>query len=156
MNPIHITVTGHLGDEPRTFTVRDDTPGVELRLAIDLPPRGADGREVTRWVKVTAFGVLASHTAASVHKGDRVTVIADDFKTESWIARDSDPNDPQARGQITLRAIEISASMRHDTLSTGRAARKAARAAAANGEATDLPAGEQADLQVLAGVTATS
>ena len=39
MNPISITVTGRLGDDPRTFTTRDGTPGVELRLALDLPSR---------------------------------------------------------------------------------------------------------------------
>jgi single-stranded DNA-binding protein len=152
MNPIHITVTGRLGDDPRTFTVRDDTPGVELRLALDLPPRGDGGREITRWVKVTAYGVLASHTAASVHKGDRVTVIADDLTADVWVDKESG----EARGRVSLRAAEIAASMRYDTVSTGLAARKAARAAAANGKPSDLPAGEQADLQVLRGVTATS
>jgi hypothetical protein len=35
MNPITVTVTGRLGDAPRTFTTRDGTNGVELRLAID-------------------------------------------------------------------------------------------------------------------------
>ena len=39
MNPITITVTGRLGDDPRTFTTRDGTTGVELRLALDLPSR---------------------------------------------------------------------------------------------------------------------
>ena len=45
--------------------------------------------------------------------------------------------------------------MAFDTLSTGYAARKAARLAAANGEPTDLPAGEQAEVRVLRGVTTT-
>ena len=46
MNPITVTVTGRLGDDPRTFTTRDGTTGVELRLAVDLPSRidGGDGR----------------------------------------------------------------------------------------------------------------
>jgi hypothetical protein len=73
MNPITVTITGRLGEDPRTFTTRDNTPGVELRLAVDLPPRGEGGKEITRWVKVTAYGLLASRTAASVGKGDRVT-----------------------------------------------------------------------------------
>jgi single-stranded DNA-binding protein len=149
MNPITVTVTGRLGEDPRTFTTRDNTPGVELRLALDLPPRGENGKEITRWVKVTAYGLLASRTADSVGKGDRVTVIADDFIAEAWIARDSG----DARGQIALRARDISASMAFDTLRTGYATRKAARAAAANGKPNDLDAGEQADMRVLAGVT---
>ena len=150
MNPISVTVTGRLGDDPRSFTTRDGTEGVELRLALDLPARGS-GDGITRWVKVTAFGLLASRTAESVRKGDRVTVLADDFMAEAWAATGS--GEPRAR--ITLRAREIAASMAFDTLSTGYAARKAARLAAANGEPTDLPAGEQAEVRVLRGVTTT-
>src|ERR1019366_3874339 len=85
MNPISVTVTGRLGDDPRSFTTRDGTDGVELRLALDIPARGS-GDSITRWVKVTAFGLLATRTAASVRKGDRVTVLADDLTAEAWAA----------------------------------------------------------------------
>ena len=149
MNPITVTVTGRLGDDPRTFTTRDGTDGVELRLAVDLPSRTAGGDSITRWVKVTAFGLLASRTAESVRKGDRVTVLADDLMAEAWAATGS--GEPRAR--VTLRAREIAASMAFDSLRTGYAARKAARAAAANGQPNDLPAGEQAEARVLRGVT---
>jgi single-stranded DNA-binding protein len=148
MNPISITVTGRLGDDPRQFTTRDGTDGVELRLALDLPARGS-GNGITRWVKVTAFGVLASRTAKSVRKGDRVTVIADDLTAEAWAHTET--KEPRAR--ISLRATDIAASMAFDELRTGYAARKAARLAAANGEPNDLPAGEQAEARVLSGVT---
>ena len=57
MNPITVTVTGRLGDDPRTFTTRDGTTGVELRLALDLPSRIPGGDGITRWVKVTAYGL---------------------------------------------------------------------------------------------------
>ena len=139
MNPISITVTGRLGDDPRTFTTRDGTDGVELRLALDLPARGS-GDGITRWVKVTAFGLLATRTASSVGKGDRVMVVADDLTAEAWTASGS--GEPRAR--VTLRAREIAASMAFDTLRTGYVARKEARRAAASGEPSDLPAGEQA------------
>jgi single-stranded DNA-binding protein len=148
MNPISITITGRLGDDPRTFSTRDGTDGVELRLALDLPARGS-GDGITRWVKVTAFGMLATRTAESVRKGDRVTVLADDLMAEAWAA--SGTGEPRAR--VTLRAREIAASMAFDSLRTGYAARKAARAAAANDEPNDLPAGEQAEVRVLRGVT---
>ena len=150
MNPISITVTGRLGDDPRTFATRDGTDGVELRLALDLPARGT-GDGVTRWVKVTAYGLLATRTAESVRKGDRVTVLADDLIAEAWTATGN--GEPRAR--VTLRAREIAASMAFDSLRTGFAARKAARAVAANGEPNDLPAGEQAEVRVLRGVTTT-
>jgi single-stranded DNA-binding protein len=147
MNPIQITVTGRLGDDPRAFRANDGTDGVELRLAIEVPTRA--GESATRWVKVTAYGVLASRTAESVFKGDRVVVQADDMITEAW--KSADGGEPRAR--ISLRARDIAASMARDNLRTGYATRKAARAAAANGEPTDLPAHEQAEAQVLAGVT---
>jgi single-stranded DNA-binding protein len=152
MNPITVTVTGRLGDDPRTFTTRDGTAGVELRLALDLPSRVPGGDGVTRWVKVTAFGMLAKRAAASVGKGDRVTVIADDLMAEAWTSTNS--GEPRAR--VSLRAREIAASMAFDALRTGYAARKAARLAAANGEQSDLPAEEQAEVRVLRGVTTTS
>ncbi|MFI5065685.1 MAG: single-stranded DNA-binding protein [Streptosporangiales bacterium] len=151
MNPISVTVTGRLGDDPRTFNTRDGSVGVELRLAIDIPSRVPGGDGLTRWVKVTAFGSLAERTAASVGKGDRVTVLADDLLAEAWAANGS--GEPRAR--VSLRAREIAASMAFDTLRTGYAARKAARAAAANGLPNDLPAGEQAEAQVVSGVTTT-
>ena len=155
MNPISITVTGRLGDDPRQFSTRDGTDGVELRLAVELPGRGG-GDSITRWIKVTAFGVLASRTAESVRKGDRVTVTADDVTAEAWLSRPTAGTAaPEARAGIRLRARDIAASMAFDTLRTGYAARKAQRLAAANGEPTDLPASEQAEARVLSGVTAS-
>jgi len=146
MNPITISITGRLGDDPRSFTTRDGTAGVELRLAAEVP--GRTGDNLTRWIKVTAFGVLAARTATSVGKGDRVTVVADDVTAETWLGPDNSP-----RGRISLRAREIAASMAYDTLRTGYADRKSARAAAAHGEPTNLPAADHADAEVLAGVT---
>ena len=144
MNAIQITVTGRLGDDPRSFSTRDGSDGVELRLAVEVPTRG--GESITRWIKVTAFGHLATRTAESVCKGDRVVVQADDLIAESWMT-----DSKEARGRVTLRARDIAASMTFDSLRTGYAARKAARAAAAEGEVTDLPVHEQAEAQVLAG-----
>ena len=152
MNPISITITGRLGDEPRTFTTHNGTTGVELRLALEVPSRIPGADSVTRWVKVIAFGPLAERTAASVGKGDRVTVVADDLMAEAWKATSN--GEPRAR--VTLRAQDIAASMAFDQLRTGYATRKAARAAAANGQPNDLPAGEQAEARVLSGVTTTS
>jgi single-stranded DNA-binding protein len=151
VNPISVTITGRLGDEPRTFTTHTGTTGVELRLALEVPARIPGADSVTRWVKVIAFGPLAERTAASVGKGDRVTVIADDLMAEAWKATSN--GEPRAR--VTLRAQDIAASMAFDQLRTGYATRKAARAAAANGQPNDLPAGEQAEARVLSGVTTT-
>jgi single-stranded DNA-binding protein len=153
MNPITVTVTGRLGDDPRSFTTHDGTAGVELRLAVDLPARASDADTVTRWIKVSAFGLLASRTAESVRKGDRVTVIAEDLLAEAWLSTDGESR-PRAR--VSLRAREIAASMAFDTLRTGYTDRKAMRQAAAEGRPNDLPAADQADARVLAGVTSGS
>jgi single-stranded DNA-binding protein len=102
-------------------------------------------------VKVTAYGLLAERTTESVGKGDRVTVLADDLIAEAWAATANG----EPRGRVALRAKEIAASMAFDTVRTGYAAREAARLAAANGQPNDLPAGEQAEAQVLSGVTAS-
>ncbi len=80
-----------------------------------------------------------------------MTVVADDLTAEAWTA--STNGEPRAR--VALRAREIAASMAFDTLRTGYADRKTARQAAASGEPSDLPAGEQAEARVLRGVTAS-
>jgi single-stranded DNA-binding protein len=152
VNPIHVTITGRLGDDPRTFTTHSGTTGVELRVAVEVPSRVPGADSVTRWVKVTAYGSLAERTAASVGRGDRVTVVADDLMAEAWAANSN--GEPRAR--VSLRAQDIAASMAFDQLRTGYATRKAARAAAANGQPNDLPAGEQAEARVISGVTTTS
>lgn len=43
MNPISITVTGRLGDDPRKFSTLDGTDGVELRLAVETPAMARAG-----------------------------------------------------------------------------------------------------------------
>ena len=64
---------------------------------------------------------------------------------EAWSAKDSG----EPRATVSLRARDIAASMGFDTLRTDYAARKAARQAAANGQAT----GPEAEPVVLRGVT---
>jgi single-strand DNA-binding protein len=140
---ITVTVTGNLVDNPRSFSTRDGQAGCELRVAVDLPPLRGSGDGPTRYFKVVAFGVLASHAAESVRKGDRVTVQGHDLTSEAWV------NDAgEARSKVAIKAIEIAASMRYDSLTTGRAVRAAARAA---GDGGDQDARHEA--AVLAGVT---
>ena len=112
---------------PATFSTRDGTDGVELRLAVELPARGG-GDSITRWIKVTAFGVLATRTAESVRKGDRVTVTGRRPDRRGLAAKPTAGTAREARAGIRLRARDIAASMAFDTLRTGYAARKAARA----------------------------
>jgi single-stranded DNA-binding protein len=149
MNPISVTVTGLLGDDPKLFDLKNGGQGLELSLALELPARGPGGREITRWVKVKAFDRLATSTAASVGKGDRVIVIAHDITVDAW----TDKSSGEPRGRVVLVASDIAASMLRDTVRTGYADRKAARLAAANGQPNDLDGAEQAEMRGLAGVT---
>ena len=140
---ITVTNTGNLTDDPRSFSTRDGQSGCELRVAVDLPPRGGSGEGPTRYFKVVTFGVMAEHAASSVRKGDRVTVQGYDLTSEAWVS-----DGGEARSKVAIRAIEIAVSLRWDTLTTGRAVRSAARAAA---KAADPQV--QAENAVLAGVT---
>ena len=153
MNPISITVTGRLGDDPRTFTTRDGTDGVELRLAVDLPSRSAGGDGITRWVKVTAFGLLAEphrRVGRQGRPGDRPGRRPDGRglgrERQRRAPRPGHPAGPRDRRVDGLR--QPAHRLRRPE---GRT-----RLAAANGEPNDLPAGEQAEARVLSGVTTTS
>jgi hypothetical protein len=95
------------------------------------------------------FGILASRVADSIQAGDRVTVRASDLSCRAWVSDTT--GKPAAR--ITLRAYDIAASMLTDTLTTGQATRRHQFRAAGGGEPSSLPAAEQADAQVLAGLT---
>lgn len=115
-----------------------------LRLRVDpsrlvsLRHGGGDPQPGVRCRSTWAWQGSFAKFAASVRKGDRVIVTADDMIADAWTNTDTG----EARAKITLRAREIAASMAFDTLRTGYAARKAARVAAANGQPNDLPAQE--------------
>jgi single-strand DNA-binding protein len=141
---ITVTVTGNLTDDPHTFTTRDATTGCELRIAANLPPRTGGAEPITRYLKVVTFGILAIHAAASLHKGDRVTIQGTDLTSEAWTGTDGQP-----RAKTAIRATDIAVSLRYDTATTGRATRAAQHAAAA--VAGDARA--QAEARVLDGVT---
>jgi single-strand DNA-binding protein len=144
---ITITITGTLANDPRPFTTSRGTAAVSLWLESSLPPRGG-GESVSRYMKILAFGTLASNVTESLHRGDRITIRGDDLRAETW------EKDGQTRSCVTVVAFDICPSLLRDTAVTGRAARRAAAQAAADGEPADLPAAAQADLKVLAGVTA--
>ena len=145
MEPISITVTGVLDRDPREFST-DRGPGVSLWLAV---PLGRGEREFSRYMKVIAWGTLAANVAASLRQNDRVIVRASDIRAEHWLDDDKNPH-----SCLAVTAWDISPSLLRDTAVTGSSARQAAAVPAVNGEPGDLPAAAQADLKVLAGVTA--
>ena len=156
MDPITITVTGVLRKDPRTFTTQRGTPGVSLWLETSVPARGTSMEAAARYMDIVAFGTLANHVAESMRANDRVTVRANDVQARAWLPAADEQGEDTAkiRSCVKLVAWDIAASLVYDSVTTGAAGRRAAQAAAANGEPSGLPHGEQADLAVLAGVTA--
>jgi single-strand DNA-binding protein len=148
VDSLSITVTATLAADPRPFTTGAGAAGVSLWVEVSLPPRKLGGESTSRWMKILAFGLLAENVTSSLHTGDRITVRGDDLRTEEW------EKNGQRRSGVVLVGRDISPSLLRDTAVTGAATRRAARAAAAASEPSDLPAAEQADARVLAGVTA--
>jgi len=158
---INLTVTGRLGDAPSQGVTKNGKAWASFSLAADVPSRAGAGGErefETRWYKVWIYGVLAENVAASLVKGDRVTVRADDVTCRLWVD-DSPERKPHA--QVELKAYDVAASMRFETLVTAKAARggtaQADRAQAgtdpwAGGQVSDTTEAREVP-EVLAGVT---
>jgi len=141
MDRISITVSGRIGSDPR----RDATESGSAKVIMSLAAEPRNGQSPTRWFKVVAYGHVAAHAADSLHKGDYVTVRADDTYAWAW----ADDNSKEPRGTTVLIAYDIAASVRFDNVTSGAAARRAAR----DQDATDITTEEQANRGVLAGVT---
>jgi hypothetical protein len=64
VDPVAITLSGVLYNDPRPFTTGSGAAGVSLFL--ELPPSGrGSGDSKSRYVKVVAFGTLAGVTAGT-------------------------------------------------------------------------------------------
>jgi single-strand DNA-binding protein len=121
---ISLTVTGRIGDAPAQGMTKAGKPWASFSLAADVPSSRNTGGErefETRWYKVWTYGALAEHVAASLVKGDRVTVRADDLNCRAWT---DDSPEHKARAQAELRAYDVAASMRFETLVTAKATRQ--------------------------------
>lgn len=87
MNDPFITIVGNLGGPPRLKVVGEKAvPVADFRVAVT--PRRADRQGdwsdgETIWFTVTAWRALGEHCAASLKKGDRVTV-SGELTTRSW------------------------------------------------------------------------
>jgi single-strand DNA-binding protein len=158
VDSINITVTGKLGGEPRLGTTKGGKAWASFSLAADVPSRtgGGDREFETRWYKVWCYGTLAEHVAESLATGDRVTVRADDVSCRAWT---DDGPERKSRAQVELKAYDVAASMRFETLVTAKATRQGSAPAESTTAATDPwadagQAGQAGEVpEVLAGVT---
>jgi single-stranded DNA-binding protein len=156
---ISLTVTGRIGDAPAQGMTKAGNAWASFSLAADVPSaRNADGKREfeTRWYKVWTYGALAAHVAASLVKGDRVTVRANDVTARAWTV-DGPERTPHA--QAELRAYDVAASMRFETLVTAKATRRGSAPTDVTAAGTDPwadgghVAGTPEVPDVLAGVT---
>ena len=82
----HITITGLVATQPRHMVTSEGLPITSFRLASTQrrfdtsTEKWIDGE--TNWYTVNAFRQLATHTAESVDKGDRVVV--GKFRIREW------------------------------------------------------------------------
>ena len=136
MDSINITVTGRLGGDPRQGTTRAGKPWASFTLAADVPTRNGNGDRdyEPRWYQVWDHGPLAEHVAESLVKGDRVTVRADDVTCRTWT---EDAPGHGARGQVELRAYDVSMSLRFANAVAVRAPRAEGAPAGGGTEASD-------------------
>lgn len=86
MQEPHITVTGHVGAEPRTRVLPGGAVVTDFRIA--STPRNQDKDGVwsdgeTLWFTVTCWRALAENVGACVHKGDKV-VVSGQLTVSTW------------------------------------------------------------------------
>ena len=136
MDSINITVTGRLGADPRQGTTKAGKAWASFTVAADVPMRNGNGdREYdTRWYQVWCHGPLAEHVAESLVKGDRVTVRADDVNCRTWT---EDAPGHRARGQVELKAYDVSLSLRFANGVAVRPTRAEGAAAAPDSDGID-------------------
>ena len=86
MQEPHITVTGHVGADPRTRVLPSGAVVTDFRIAATPRVQDKDGAWSdgdTIWFGVSCWRALAENVAASVHKGDKV-VVSGRLKVSTW------------------------------------------------------------------------
>jgi len=87
----HITITGLVATQPRHIVTSEGLPITSFRLASTQrrfdtsAEKWIDGE--TNWYTVTAFRQLATHTAESVDKSDRILVVGK-LRIREWESDD--------------------------------------------------------------------
>ena len=74
MRGIETAFWGTLGRDPELKTSRAGNAYASLNVAVTVGKDDTSGKDVTQWVRVTAFGETAERIAAQAEKGARVYV----------------------------------------------------------------------------------
>lgn len=82
----HIHLTGNLGADPKTSTLKTGTVVTEFNLATNEYTRDAEGnRKVrTEWHRVKAYGKLAELFAQHLQRGSQISIIGS-MRYRKWV-----------------------------------------------------------------------
>jgi single-strand DNA-binding protein len=112
MPDTHVAIAGNLTDDPEVTFTPNGTAVANFRLAVT--PRVKDGEGwkdgETSYFRITAWRDLATHTADSLSKGDRVIVLGQ-LRTHSW----EDKTSGERRSVVEVTAEEVGPSLKWAT-----------------------------------------
>ncbi|MFT7119868.1 MAG: single-strand DNA-binding protein [Neolewinella sp.] len=82
----HIHLTGNLGADPKTVTLKSGTTATEFSLATNEYYRDADGKRQTKteWHKVKAYGKVAELFDQYLQRGSQVSIVGS-MKYRKWV-----------------------------------------------------------------------
>lgn len=82
----HIHLTGNLGADPKTVTLKTGTVATEFSLATNEYIRDAEGNRKTRteWHKIKAYGKLAELFGQYLERGSQVSIIGS-MRYRKWV-----------------------------------------------------------------------
>jgi single-strand DNA-binding protein len=95
-----LILRGFLGAAPQMRTTKTGEPVANFNLAID---QGYGERKTTAWVRVSAFGKLAS-AMEHLSKGDLVSVQSSTFRVATWQSQD---NSPMGQLEVTAQRVDF-------------------------------------------------
>jgi len=82
----HIHLTGNLGADPKTTTLKSGIVATEFSLATNDYYRDAEGNRQTRteWHKVKAYGKMAELFSQYLHQGSQISIIGS-MRYRKWV-----------------------------------------------------------------------
>ncbi|MEM6771960.1 MAG: single-stranded DNA-binding protein [Bacteroidota bacterium] len=82
----HIHLTGNLGADPKTTTLKSGLIATEFSLATNDYYRDAEGNRQTRteWHKIKAYGKLAELFGQYLHRGSQISIIGS-MRYRKWV-----------------------------------------------------------------------
>lgn len=116
-----VVITGNLTRDPELRFGNSGTPILNLSIAVNSRKKGQNGEWVDdpNYFEVSAFGDLAENAAASLGKGNRVTVTGR-LDWSQW----EDRTTQEKKSKVSIVADDIAASLRWATGTIARTERQ--------------------------------